>query len=102
MLPTTMVGIVAITFIVTAGATAILRPLVRQLGAYLDALTRQKVAAEAGSGAEALQRIEASLAAVREELGKAREEREFLAQLYPIASQSLPESGSRHSSEDAG
>lgn len=97
-----MFGIVAITFIVTIGATAILRPLVRQLGAYLDALTRQKTQGVAGGGAEALQRIEASLAAVQEELTKAREEREFLAQLYPIAGRSLPGPSSRRSSEDAG
>lgn len=89
-----MVAVVSVVFIVTTAATAILRPLIRQLGSYLEALTLQKQGAPPISP-DALRRIEASLVTVQEELAKAREEREFLAQLYPLASRSLPESTTR-------
>lgn len=94
-----MVAVVAVTFIVTTAATAILRPLVKHLGAYLDALTRQKNSPPVTSG-DALLRIESSLALVQDELEKAREEREFLAQLYPLASRSLPASNPRRIGEE--
>lgn len=91
MQPTTMIAVISVTFIVTTAATAILLPLVRHLGAYLDVLTRQKQE-NIVQGGEALRRIETSLALVQEELAKAGEEREFLTQLYPQATRSLPKS----------
>ena len=84
-----MVAVVSVVFIVTTAATAILRPLIRQLGSYLEVLTLQKQG-NTLSSPDRLARIEASLLTVQEELAKAREEREFLAQLYPLASRSLP------------
>jgi hypothetical protein len=95
---TTMVAVVAVVFIVTTAATAILRPLIRQLGSYLDALTLQKQGSTLNA-ADALKRIEASLVSVQEELEKAREERDFLAQLYPLASRSLPASPARQGND---
>jgi hypothetical protein len=89
---TTMIAVVSVVFMLTTAATAILRPLVRQLGSYLEALTLQKQQGVAVSSNDDLRRIEASLSAIQEELARVREEREFLAQLYPLAGRSLPES----------
>lgn len=84
-----MVAVVSIVGILASAATALLRPLVRQLGAYLEALTRQKQGSSLPPN-DAVDRIEVSLLAVQEELAKLREEREFLAQLYPLVDRSLP------------
>lgn len=94
-----MVAVVSVVFIVTTAATAILRPLIRQLGSYLEVLTLQKQQGSTLHSADALRRIEASLLTVQEELAKAREEREFLAQLYPLASRSLPGSAARQGND---